>query len=42
MVDLFDYLDRTCNQANSTDLEEIIETADIKELWIILICQKKG
>ena len=30
MVDLFDYLDRTCNQVNSTDLEEIIETADIK------------
>ena len=30
MVDLFDYLDRTCNQANSTDLEEIVETADIK------------
>lgn len=30
MVDLFDYLDRTCSQANSTDLEEIVETADIK------------
>lgn len=31
MVGLFDYLDRTCNQANSTDLEEIVETADIKK-----------